>query len=457
MKEFDDQLDHLLDRLRSGMATEREVRELEDSLRSDAGMRRRYMERVWMEEELSASFRTPADLPLPFEPAQHGSRRISPRWIAAIAAGITAFLVAVSLLRENPPPTVAVLESRSGDSWSRPPLMDGDLRIQPGEMRLETGSARLRFDSGAIVTLEGPAGLVVESAMRAKLLFGKVLVEAPESAHRFAISLPHGEAVDLGTRFSVEVNETQATCEVLDGRILMRHDASQQVEYLEEGQVMAMRSQGMQSLDYLPSANFAPDDVGRVILRASGETTVVTAPNRERYVDERFLLVKMEPDSYAMRRAMFRIDLSRIKGRKLESARLNLNLVPSGLGFAAYLPDEVSFAVYGITDERREQWPREGIGWQDAPGFVAGGENQVNPAQAALLGTFRIPGGQQRGLCVIESGALLDFLRQDTTGTAAFLIVRETYGTREHSLVHAFATSLHPEANGPNLEVVLAD
>lgn len=455
MKEFDDQLDHLLDRMRAGKATEREVREMERLLRSDPELRQRYLARIWIEEELSALFRNPTDLTLPFDLPERRSRQFPLRWVGAIAAGIAALLVVGSLLHQGLPSTVAKLESRSGDSWSRPPVLDADSRIAPGEIRLEAGTARLRFDSGAIVTLEGPASLVIVSAMRAKLLSGKALIEAPDSAHGFAITLPHGETVDLGTRFSVEVNEQNATCEVLEGRIMMRHESSQQVEYLTQGQGMAMTSDGIQSLDYLPSANFAPDDTRRVTLKASAETTVVSAPTRERYVDDRFLLVKMEPDSYAQRRVLFRVDLSEIKDRKLETARLNLNLVPSGLGFAAYLPDVVSFAVYGITDESRERWTSEGLKWEAAPGFVADGEDQVNPTEATLLGTFSIPSGQQRGACVIETGALLDFLRQDTTRTAAFLVVRETYGTREQSLVHAFATSLHPEASGPSLEVVL--
>ena len=88
---------------------------------------------------------------------------------------------------------------------------------------------------------------------------------------------------------------------------------------------------------------------------------------------------------------------------------------------------------------------------------MSGDPAAVNPAEVTLLGKFEIDRGRQRGRCKIETDELRDFLRSDTTGVAGFLVVRETYGTGNHSLVHAFASSHHPEASGPSLEVTLAD
>jgi hypothetical protein len=156
------------------------------------------------------------------------------------------------------------------------------------------------------------------------------------------------------------------------------------------------------------------------------------------------------------RRALFNINLGDLKGRMIESARLNLNLVPSGIGFAAYLPEAITFAVYGITDESREKWDSENPKWDKAPGYRADDKNAVNGAEVTLIGKFEINRGQQTGRCTIETKDLLEFLRSDTTGTSGFLIVRETYGIGENSLVYAFASSQHPETSGPSLEVILA-
>ena len=71
-----------------------------------------------------------------------------------------------------------------------------------------------------------------------------------------------------------------------------------------------------------------------------------------------------------------------------------------------------------------------------------------------MLGKFEIERGRQRGTCTIETDELRKFLNSDTTGIAGFVLVRETYGTSNYSLVHAFASSHHPEASGPSLDVI---
>ena len=247
-----------------------------------------------------------------------------------------------------------------------PPILTDGSKVGPGEVRLESGVASFRFDSGAIVSLEGPASLAIETSMKARLIDGKALVEVPEPrAQGFVLELPHGQAVDLGTRFSAIVAHEEATCEVLEGRVLMRHTASGREEQLGDGQVVAMNDKGFEPVGYRPSMRFAPKNRGLLVLRSGKEATVVSLKwlgkdlfhEREQYVDDRMLLVKMEHESRAQRRALFNIDLRGVRPSKVEAATLNLNLVPSGLGFVAYLPETVTFAVYGITDEARETGP----------------------------------------------------------------------------------------------------
>ena len=461
--EFDKRLDRLLERLREETVGEDEVAELERDLQSDPELRRRYRARILMEEELSSTFEEPTEVIFPFE-----SQERNP-WFRRATVALIGLAASVALLAfwthsssENPRPSVATLESRSAAMWEIPPIFADGLKVGPGEVRLESGIARFRFDSGAIVSLEGPASLIIETPMKARLVDGKALVEVPEpGAKGFVLELPHGKAVDLGTRFSVTVEQDNATCEVLEGRVLMRHTASLREEELDDGQVMSLSGAGFAPLDYRPSLNFAPQVSEPLVLRSNKETTAVfmkmSGRPREQFVDDRMLLVKMEPKSMAQRRALFNIDLRKVRASQIETAKLNLNLVPSGLGFVAYLPEKVTFAIYGITDESKENWPAEDPRWEDLPGCIADDPRALNSAEVALLGKFEIDRGQQRGRCTIETEQLRDFLRSDTTGIAGFLIVRETYGTGNYSLVHAFASSHHPEASGPSLELTLAD
>ena len=79
--------------------------------------------------------------------------------------------------------------------------------LEKGWLQLAAGSARLKFRSGAIVTLQAPAAFGIDSPMRSYLEYGKVEVYAPESARDFIVATESLEIVDLGTRFEVEVDQ----------------------------------------------------------------------------------------------------------------------------------------------------------------------------------------------------------------------------------------------------------
>ncbi len=93
--------------------------------------------------------------------------------------------------------------------------------LEKGWLRLVEGSARLKFRSGAIVTLEAPTAFGLDSPMRSYLEYGKVEVYAPESARDFAVATESLEIVDLGTRFEVEVDldSRESNISVLEGLV----------------------------------------------------------------------------------------------------------------------------------------------------------------------------------------------------------------------------------------------
>ena len=99
--------------------------------------------------------------------------------------------------------------------------------LYPGSvLTLESGLAEIHFRSGADVILEGPAKLVFESAMRAKLSHGKLTANVPETAHGFAIVSPHGKVVDLGTEFGLSVGPSgQTDVTVFQGEVEVFPDA----------------------------------------------------------------------------------------------------------------------------------------------------------------------------------------------------------------------------------------
>lgn len=75
------------------------------------------------------------------------------------------------------------------------------------------------------------------------------------------------------------------------------------------------------------------------------------------------------------------------------------------------------------------------------------------------LGALEIPRSEQRGSRILENDTLLEFLKAHKEGTVTFIIEREVspIDGSVPSLVHAFASDLHPEVSGPALEITLKE
>ncbi|MDF1814095.1 MAG: FecR family protein [Verrucomicrobiales bacterium] len=453
MNDFDAKLDELIDRLRSCESSKEEIAEMETLLANDPVLRKRFRSRMRLESYLLSAFQSHQEETLPFE--TEPATWTPPRLLITATAVIAACLLLtglVTFLFLNPTRPVAVIESESDAAWEGSMNITGGSKLGPGMLRLQAGIANIRFKSGALVMLEAPAALHIQSAMKSELLSGKALVEAPESAHGFVVVTPHGYVTDLGTRFSVSVDESESTCEVLDGEISLHHVETGNVEHLHDQQASTLSDKGINKLDLLPSANIRPPEVKTILLGTKGiETSIVRSNQRERFLHPGMLMVKHsyswthQIPGEADRRAIFTIGLPEISPSQIAKAKLRLNLVPSGLGFAAYLPEMVRFSVYGISDEAKENWATEDLLWEDAPG--------LDSSEVTLLGTFEISRGKQRGAIVFSSNELTEFVKSDTSRKVSFIITRETKGIKNHSLVHAFASNQHHEANGPTLEI----
>ena len=84
-------------------------------------------------------------------------------------------------------------------------------RLSQGKIRLESGLAKLRFSSGAKVTLEGPAEYEIVDDDLTRLVSGRLSAKIPRSAIGFKVDTPTARVVDLGTAFGVDVEEDGAT------------------------------------------------------------------------------------------------------------------------------------------------------------------------------------------------------------------------------------------------------
>lgn len=221
---FEDTLDAII----SGDATSRDHTILNDTLRADPEARRAYIRTMAFEAMVAREF---APLEAEADPAPARRRR----WLAPLSIAATILLGAGLAWRlfpatpESGDPladadgeiTHAVITSlddasgRFGDAALAP-----GLRLAEGMLELESGFAEITFDTGAEVTLEGPARFLLESESKSRLDAGRASANVPEQARGFVIHTPSSYIRDLGTAFSVEVRDGRETdLHVLEGEV----------------------------------------------------------------------------------------------------------------------------------------------------------------------------------------------------------------------------------------------
>ena len=107
--------------------------------------------------------------------------------------------------------TVARLSGAKDGQWIGEAPRTGDELRRGQRVQLASGFAEITFDSGARVTVEGPASLDLTSAWEAVLHHGSLRAHVPTEAIGFRVSNPEVEVVDLGTEFSMVADASGGT------------------------------------------------------------------------------------------------------------------------------------------------------------------------------------------------------------------------------------------------------
>jgi ferric-dicitrate binding protein FerR (iron transport regulator) len=226
-----DPFENSLDAVLSGDAGPHDRVILNDCLRIDPDARRTYIRAMAFEAMLAREFAAPDEETVT-------SRVQRGRWptLAAVAATI---LLAAALAwhlqpGRNHPANLATnlsdgdeeithavitsLDDASG-RFGKISLSQG-LRLSEGIVELDRGLAEITFDTGAELTLEGPARLELESENQSRLDAGRASARVPEHARGFVVLTPSSYIRDLGTAFAVEVRDGRETdLHVLEGEV----------------------------------------------------------------------------------------------------------------------------------------------------------------------------------------------------------------------------------------------
>jgi ferric-dicitrate binding protein FerR (iron transport regulator) len=113
---------------------------------------------------------------------------------------------------------------------------------------LAAGVLELETRRGAQLVIEAPAAFRFESPQRLRLTNGRVAADVPPSAKGFTVVTPSGEAIDLGTRFAVDVptiGETEV--HVFDGEVVARAGA-RSPKSLHHGEALSLATNAAREL-----------------------------------------------------------------------------------------------------------------------------------------------------------------------------------------------------------------
>ncbi len=222
------ELNELCSGLVDGQLTDAQRGRLQEMLRDDAEARRFYVRSM----EMSASLYSYASemQSEPAEPRNVIRPAVWRRWAMALTAAAVVSIgvwIGRSLLPDSLNAGDEEREFVARISGSKDPHWVGAVAFQNGDelqrgqrLELTSGFAEITFDSGALIVVEGPVSLDLDSAWQATLRRGTLKANIPQEAIGFKVANSSVDVVDLGTEFSMTAEE-DGTAEVfvLNGQV----------------------------------------------------------------------------------------------------------------------------------------------------------------------------------------------------------------------------------------------
>lgn len=221
---FEDRLQRYLDGTidAPGMAA------LNAELENDEALRREFADWLNLDASLAALARAGE--------AEPSASPIHKRAAFALAASI-ALAGAFLFLWLGGGRAYAVVEAETGVA-NLPP----GTRLKGERHEIAAGTVKVRTRLGAEVVIEAPARFSFEGPQRLRLESGRLSADVPPAAKGFTVVTPDGDAVDLGTRFGVDVTgRGRSEIHVFEGEVVAHLDGAAAARSLRGGEAFAMR------------------------------------------------------------------------------------------------------------------------------------------------------------------------------------------------------------------------
>lgn len=470
-----EELSALCDRLCDGVLTAEERQRIESLVLSDPALRRLYVEQMHLHAQLVQNGPRLSDAPLPSilntvtraSPPERTSAPPASTWRGTArfwnaAAAMLMLAIGAWWLTTRPNEDLAVIQEAQNARWgdSTLPTAPGT-PLTVGRLHLIEGLARIRFQHGAEVTLEGPTELELISAQQCRLQSGSLVAHVPPPAKGFTVLTSQVTLIDHGTDFGIRSDKDgRASVHVMQGEVELRHRTGGPALRLLTDQMAAVAIDGLQSLspqDNEPGSQRARSEAPTFTQEitsadGNGAAAYVTSPGTDRHFSDTLLLLKNAQATNFLRKAYVRFDLSDIREpENLTQAQLTLTFELTGYGFAS-LGGNARIGVYALTDDAQDAWTPKSLTWASMPAFDADA-GRVDAQRAVKVGEFTMPVGVLRGPMSIEGDALLERIRHDGNRQLTLIIVRENPLEQPSGIVHGFAGNRHPSLPPPTLRL----
>jgi len=258
----------LVHRYADGDLSAGEMRELNEQLRNDADARRVFMELLNLDAGLAAitidgspeqieEYDHAVDsVTVVTDDAEPGSQRSFGRWALVLAACLSVVL-AVRFWPQTATQQFATVERVAGVQE-----LSGQAVLGSESYEIRAGTLELVTSLGARVVIEAPAAFRFESSQRLHLIRGRMTADVPPPAKGFTVVTPTGEAVDLGTKFGVDVPiQGQSEIHVFQGEVIAQSTGGGKRQSLHDGEAYQLESGAGTSRDLRSAAFIRPDEV----------------------------------------------------------------------------------------------------------------------------------------------------------------------------------------------------
>ncbi|MES2598385.1 MAG: LamG-like jellyroll fold domain-containing protein [Verrucomicrobiota bacterium] len=250
-------LESLIEAYLDGSITASQMQQLNALLLINAEARREFAEILNVDSALAAmaaDWTQEQAVPQIIRPVSRPARWLtSPPWVAA-AASIALFLLGGWWWQDSQR-GFARVEKAAGITN----LREG-ASLRSESVQLAAGTVSLISARGARIIIEAPAEFRFESAQRLHMKRGRLSADVPPAAKGFTVITPSGDAVDLGTRFGVDVpSRGAAEVHVFQGEVIAKANGAPAKQSLRTGDAV-MFDTGANTSRELRSAAFIQAD-----------------------------------------------------------------------------------------------------------------------------------------------------------------------------------------------------